>query len=163
MTHSKIEHYGPLVGRSLLALLFILSGIGILTNIPATAGYYASLGIPLATLVAVLILIVKLASSTMLVTGIHAREGAWALVVFTVLATLVAHTGEGQMISALKNLAIVGGLLMVIVHGPGPVSWGEKCMCPLCKKKNGAVGAVGSACNCGHCDACRKAKANTSS
>ena len=134
MTHSKIQHYGPVIGRVLLALLFIISGFGILTGISGTAGYYASIGIPLASLAAILVLVVKIGGGLMVALGAHAREGAWALIIFTGIATLIAHTGEGQMVAALKNLAIMGGLLMVAVYGPGPLSVQDKCPCPPCKK-----------------------------
>ena len=158
MTHTKIQHYGPLVGRVLLALLFVVSGFGMLTNISGTAGYFASIGIPLAGLVVILVILVKFAASAMLILGIHAREGAWALIVFTALTIFIAHTGEGQMVMALKNVSIIGGLLMVAVHGAGPVSLADKCPCPKCKAKH-KVSAAGGVCNCGNCEECRKAKA----
>ncbi len=153
--HSTVAHYGPLVGRVLLVLLFLVSAYGILTNFSGTAGFYASVGIPLATAAAVLVLIIKIGGSLMVATGIHARLGAWALIVFIILATLVAHIGEGQLINALKNVSIIGGLLLVAVNGAGPLSLGHKCPCPMCKKASTA----GGACNCGVCDECRAARA----
>lgn len=132
MTHSKIHKYAPLIGRILLSLLFIVSGFGILMGISGTAGYYASVGIPMAGIVVLLVILIKIGGGLMVATGIHAKEGAWALILFTALATLVAHTGEGQMINALKNLAIIGGLLMIATHGAGAHSLGHKCPCPRC-------------------------------
>lgn len=159
MSHSKIRHYGPLVGRILLVLLFLVSGFGILMNIGGTANFYTSLGIPMAVAAAIIVLIVKLGGSLMVATGIHAREGAWALLGFTLIATLVAHTGEGQLTMALKNISIMGGLLLVAVYGAGPLSLEKKCPCPRCKKKaNYETSPAGGACNCGECDACRAAK-----
>lgn len=155
MTHSKIEHYGPLVGRVLLVLLFLVSAIGILTNFSGTAGFYASLGIPVATAAVVLVLIIKILGSLMVATGMHAREGAWALIVFVIFATLIGHTGEGQLIAALKNISIIGGLLMVATYGAGPLSLRDKCPCPKCKASKPAI--AGGACNCGTCDECRAA------
>ena len=143
MTHSKIQHYGPVVGRSLLALLFIVTGLGILTNIPATAGYYTTLGIPAAALVAIVVLLIKLGAGGMLVAGVHAREAAWVLIVFVIGTILIAHTGQGQLIPFLKNLAIIGGLLLIAVHGAGPISWEKKCPCPVCKAKRGESSSAG--------------------
>jgi len=162
MTHSKIQHYGPLVARVLLALLFIVSGAGVLMNLSGTASYFAALGIPMAMIVAILVVIVKIGGGLMLATGIHAKEGAWALIVFTVLATLIGHTGDGQLVPALKNLSIVGGLLMVVIYGSGPLTWAKKCPCPKCKVANRAeTSAAGGVCNCGNCPECREAKADS--
>lgn len=159
MSHSKIRHYGPLIGRVLLALLFIVSGFGILMNIGGTANFYTSIGIPMAMIAAIVVLVVKIGGGLMVATGLHAREGAWALIIFTLIATLVAHTGEGQLSAALKNLSVIGGLLMVAVYGAGPMSLEKKCPCPRCKKKvDYQVSAAGGACNCGTCPECQASK-----
>ena len=159
MTHSKVMKYAPLVGRVLIGLLFLISGFGILMNISGTAGFYASIGIPMAMVAAIIVMAIKIGGSLMIITGMHARTGAWALLVFTVLATLIGHTGEGQMVMALKNLSIVGGLLYVIAYGSGAFSLADKCPCPKCKEKKASVSAAGGVCNCGNCNECRKAKA----
>jgi len=156
MTHSKIFSYGPLAARLLLALLFLVSGFGMLTNFGGTVGYFSTVGIPIAALAVVLVLIVKLGGGLMVATGIHAKEGAWALIVFTLLTIVIAHIGEGQMINALKNLAIVGGLLMIALGGPGPMNWSKKCPCPRCKhgKAAGGVCQPAGMCMCGTCEEC---------
>jgi uncharacterized membrane protein YphA (DoxX/SURF4 family) len=41
--------------------------------------------------------------------------------VFTVLATLFFHLGPGQLVNALKNVAIIGGLLYLAAAGPGSI------------------------------------------
>lgn len=133
MTHSKIYSYGPLTARLLIAALFLISGFGMLMHFSGTVAYFVSLGIPVATLALIIVLAVKLGGGLMVATGIHAREGAWALIVFTLLTIVIAHIGEGQMVNALKNLAIVGGLLMIALGGPGPMSFAHKCPCPRCK------------------------------
>lgn len=159
MTHSKIYSYGPLIARLLVALLFVVSGFGMLMNFGGTVGYFASMGIPMAAVALVLVLLAKIGGGLMVATGIHAREGAWALIAFTLVATVLAHTGEGQLTSALKNLAIVGGLLMIALGGPGSMSLAKKCPCPHCKK-DGAMGAVckpkgmTDMCMCGVCEEC---------
>lgn len=153
MIHSKIKHYGPLVARLLLALIFLVSAYGILTNFSATADFYAQIGIPLATLSVLLVLVVKIGGSLSIITGIHSRVGAWALIIFTLATIFVAHTSADQLMQALKNLAIVGGLLMIAVNGTGPLSMSHKCPCPKCK--GGKTDVAGGVCNCGNCDECR--------
>ncbi|MDP2650167.1 MAG: DoxX family protein [bacterium] len=132
------------VARVLLVLLFAVTGFGILTNMAGTAGFYASLGIPAAMAVVVLVLIVKFVGIFTVATGIHAREGAWALIAFVVFATLIAHTAPGEMVNALKNLSIVGGLLLVAIYGAGPMSLAKHCPCPACKAKHGGGSGAGS-------------------
>lgn len=127
MTHeSTFSRYAPLVARVSLALLFIVSGIGVLLDLTGTAGFYASLGLPVPLLTALLVGVVKVVGGVMVATGFHARIGAGALLIFTGLTTLIAHTGEGQLMPALKNLSVMGGFLLVIVYGPGPLSFSLK-------------------------------------
>lgn len=142
------KKYLPLVGRIGLALLFLVSGFGFLTNFAGTAGYFTSLGLPAASVLLVLVIIVKIGGGLSLITGWHAREGALALVVFTALATVIGHSNIGdqmQLIQALKNLAIIGGLFQVIVNGPGPLSIG--CSGPCCK---GTCEGGTCSCDCSH-------------
>ncbi|PCI28573.1 LysR family transcriptional regulator [Candidatus Kaiserbacteria bacterium] len=156
MIHSKIQHYGPLVGRVLLALLFLVSAFGMLTNFGATASYFGSIGIPMATIAVLVALTVKIGGGLMVALGVHARVGAMALIGFTLATIFFAHLGAGQMIPALKNLAIVGGLLLIVVNGAGSMSLRDKCPCPRCKGSK--MSAAGGVCNCGYCEACLAAK-----
>ncbi len=156
MIHSKIKSHGPLVGRVLLALLFLVSAFGMLTNFAATVSYFGSIGIPMATIAMLVVLAMKIGGGLMVALGVHAREGAMILILFTLGTILFAHLGAGQMIPALKNLAIVGGLLLVAAHGAGPMSLKDKCPCPRCKGSK--MSAAGGVCNCGFCEACLAAK-----
>lgn len=157
MTHSKVQHYGPLVGRVLIALLFLVSGFQMLTHFSSTAENFASVGVPFAVLALVIVLIVKLGGGLMLATGVHAREAAWALILFTLVTIVAAHLGEGQLIQALKNLAIIGGLLGIVVNGAGGFTLAKKCPCPRCKRtgtRSGGVCKPEGMCMCGTCETC---------
>jgi putative oxidoreductase len=141
---SSLHSYLVVVARVLLVLVFVISGYGFLTSISGTTGYFASLGVPLATAAVILVLIVKFVGSFAVATGIHAKSGAWALIGFVIIATLLAHTSEGEMMNALKNLSIIGGLLLVALYGAGPMSLEKHCPCPMCKAKHGGGSTVRS-------------------
>lgn len=117
-------------GRVLLALMFVMAGFGKLTNIAGTAGYIASAGLPLPSVLAVLAGLLELVAGIALVVGYHARWAALALALFTLLAAAFFHqfwavAPQQQMIQQLmfmKNLSVAGGMLMVAALGAGPLS-----------------------------------------
>lgn len=108
-----LRSYGIVLARVLLGLLFIVSGFGVAFDIAGTATAYAAMGIPMATAAAILAAIIKIGGGLAVALGIYARIGAWALIAFTIIATLLAHIGEGQLPAALKNLSVVGGFLLI--------------------------------------------------
>ena len=125
-----LNRFGPLAGRLLIALIFVLSGFGKITGFEGTVGYIASKGLPLPQLAAIGAIIVELGGGIMLVAGWKARWAAAAMFVFTVAAALIFHDfwavpadqAQDQMIHFLKNISMAGGLLYVVVHGSGPLS-----------------------------------------
>lgn len=125
--------HGPLAlsGRILLALIFLMSGVG--NKIPNFSGvtqYMASEGVPAPQLLLAGAIAFLVVGSASLILGFQARIGATLLLVFLVLATYYFHdfwTMEGevvqqQTIQFLKNLGLMGAMLLVIVNGPGPWS-----------------------------------------
>ena len=125
-----VRMYGPLVGRVLLALIFIISGFGKLIGFAGTVGYIQSVGLPVPQLAAVIAIVVELGGGIMLVVGWKARWAAAALFIFTFLAGILFHAfwsspGDQammQQIQFMKNLAIMGGMLYIVVYGSGPLS-----------------------------------------
>ena len=114
-----------LLGRILLAVIFLLSGFGKLTAISGTAAYFGGLGLPLPTVTAVVVGLIELLGGLAILVGFQTRAAAWVLAVFTVATGLVAHTGwadQMQMIQFLKNLAITGGFLLLASSGAGAYS-----------------------------------------
>ncbi|RVA23138.1 DoxX family protein [Mesorhizobium sp. M7A.F.Ca.US.001.01.1.1] len=114
-----------LLGRVLLAVIFLLSGYGKLTALTGTAGYFGSLGLPLPTVTATVVGLIELLGGLAILVGFKTRIVAWVLAVFTVATGLVAHTGwadQMQMIQFLKNLAIAGGFLVLASSGAGAYS-----------------------------------------
>ena len=118
-----------LVGRILLAALFLPAGIGKLTGFAGTVGYITSVGLPLPQVAAAIALVVEIVGGIALITGFGTRFAALALAVFTVVASVFFHNywavpAEQQMIQQLmffKNIAVVGGLLTLAAWGAG--SW----------------------------------------
>jgi len=127
---SQFQPWGLLLGRLLLAYIFVLSGYGKIVGFAGAAGYMAKYGMPMIEPLLVGSIIVELGASLMLVVGWKARWAACALFLFTLLATLIFHAywtvppeqAYGQMIQFQKNLAIMGGMLFVFFCGPGRFS-----------------------------------------
>lgn len=117
-----------LLGRILLALIFLVSGFGKIGGWEQTAGYMASKGMPLIPLFLFAAIAIEIGGGLFVLTGRMARVGALALVVFLIPTTLIFHNFwamEGMerqlnMVMFMKNLAIMGGLLMVAAYEAGP-------------------------------------------
>lgn len=115
-----MKSYTALIGRILLAALFLRAGINHLINFSGTQQAIASQGLPATGLLAILTVIVLIVGSLSVILGFKAHLGAWLLIGFLIPATLVFHLSE--MTEFLKNVALIGGLLMVVAYGPGPIS-----------------------------------------
>lgn len=116
-----LEKITPLLGRIALAAIFLMSGLRKLANFSGTAEYMSNKGsmiLPEVFLVGAIILL--LFGSISLLLGFKTRYGVVALITFLIPATLIFHSDfPGEMINFMKNVAILGGLLMVAANGPG--------------------------------------------
>lgn len=114
-----------LVSRILLSILFIPAGFAKLTAIGGTAGYFASKGLPLPTITAVIVGLVELLGGLAVLVGFQTRYAAVLLGVFTIGAALVGHLvpwDQANQINFYKNLAIAGGFFVLAQHGAGALS-----------------------------------------
>ena len=114
-----------LAGRALLSIIFILAGFAKLTAISGTAGWFASIGLPLPTVTTVVVGLVELAAGIAILVGFQTRIAAIVLGLFTLAATAIAHTDfadQVQMMFLQKNLAIAGGLFVLAAFGAGALS-----------------------------------------
>jgi putative oxidoreductase len=126
----KLERYLPLVGRLLLAQIFLASGLNKIGAWEQTAGYMASKGMPLVPLFLIAAIVFEVGGGLSIAIGYKARLGAAALIAFLIPVSLIFHnfwTYEGmerqvQMIMFMKNLAIMGGLAVLAGSGAGPLS-----------------------------------------
>jgi putative oxidoreductase len=119
----------PVIGRILLATIFVFSGFGKLLAPAATIGYIQSTGLPLASLGLAAAIIVELGGGLLLALGYKTRLVAAVLAVFSVVTGLIFHSALGdqnQLIHFLKNLAMAGGLLQVAAFGAGAYSLDAK-------------------------------------
>lgn len=127
---NTLQNPFSLVGRLLLALLFIPAGISKISGFEGTVGYIASVGLPLPMLAAIGTIALEIGAGLMLAVGWKARWAALALAGFTLLATFLFHNFWAmpadkafvQQLMFFKNIAVVGGLLVVTAFGAGRLS-----------------------------------------
>lgn len=127
---NALQNFSVLVGRILLALIFVLSGFGKITGFAGTAAYMASKGLPMAEILLVPTILIELGGGLMLIFGYRTRLAAAVLFLFLIPVTLVFHNfwaapaaeAQMQMINFMKNLAIMGGMLCITAFGAGRYS-----------------------------------------
>ncbi len=114
--------YFDLVGRVLIAALFVLSGWGKIGGYAATQGYMQSAGVPGGLLPAVILL--ELGGGIAIVAGLYTQTVALLLAGFSILAALLFHASADQVqqIMFLKNLGLAGGFLLLAANGAGRLS-----------------------------------------
>ena len=117
-----IDDVLALTGRLFVAIIFLASAFGKITNFDGTLQFMDSHGMPAANLLCVGAILVEALGAVALILGYKTRWGAAALAAFLVAATWIFHTAPDQRIQLLKNLAILGGLLNLIAQGPGNIS-----------------------------------------
>lgn len=113
------------VSRVLLAALFLIAGIGKLSAPAGTMAYIAAAGLPVPTASYIVALLIEVGGGVLLILGYRARLVAAVMAVFAIVTALVFHSAlgdAGQQVNFLKNLAIAGGLLQIVVNGAGAYS-----------------------------------------
>jgi putative oxidoreductase len=122
---SAFNDIALLIGRILIAALFLVAAYNKLKGLGGTTAYFTKLGVPGPSIAAPLVAIFELLVGVLILVGFKTRLVALVVAVFVVVAALIAHTnfGDGNQLNHfLKNLAIAGGLLALFVSGAGAFS-----------------------------------------
>ena len=128
-----MQKFLPLIGRVLLALIFIIAGFHKITGFAGTAEMMTGRGLPLPQVLLAATILIELGGGLMILLGWHARWAALAIFLFLIPTTLIFHAYwsvdpsqplmvKNQMNQFMKNLAIMGGMLYVVAYGSGPFS-----------------------------------------
>lgn len=131
---ASLQNPLSLIGRILLALLFVPAGFGKLVGFAGTVGYIASKGVPLPELAAAAAIGVELGLGMLLLIGWQTRWAALGIAFFTFVISFIFHNFWGvpadqvvqQQQAFFKNIAVVGGLLTVAAWGAGAWSFDGK-------------------------------------
>ena len=120
----SLRKIGALLGRIMLAYIFVQSGIEKILGPADTMRYMVGGGLPrsLVPELFVLSVVVELLGGLMLILGWYAELAALIISIWMIPVTIIFHVATGDTVYWEKNLAIVGGLLMVAALGPGGFS-----------------------------------------
>ncbi|MDM0007054.1 DoxX family protein [Variovorax sp. J22G73] len=124
MTTNEQNSRWVLAARVLMAVIFLVAGVRKLMTYGATLGYFAKLGIPMAEVVLPLTIALEVGGGLLLVAGWRVQWVAGALAVFTLATAFTAHAFwaadaaqfAGQLNNFLKNVAMVGGFVLLIAQ-----------------------------------------------
>lgn len=119
--NDALRYLAPL-GRLLLVVIFIQSGIGKITNYAGTQGYMEAMGVP--SMLLPLVIILEVLGGLAILVGWQARWIALLMAGFAILSAFIFHPygDPEQQVNFMKNIAIAGGFLMIAGHGPGALS-----------------------------------------
>ena len=132
--HNKLQDPLALVGRILLALMFVLAGASKIGDYAGTVGYMAAYHVPMPNVLAVSTIALELGGGLALVFGQYTRWAALALGLFTLLASFIFHPfwavpADQAMVTNLlfmKNISVAGGMFVLAAFGAGAFSLDAK-------------------------------------
>jgi putative oxidoreductase len=124
----------PLAGRLMMTYIFATSGIGKIFDWPGNVAYMGTRHLPMIPVLLAAAMVIEVAGSLCLVTGYQARVAAFVMFWYTTAVTVLFHNylASSAMMAGMqethfrKNLAIMGGLLMLAYSGPGKWALGNK-------------------------------------
>lgn len=134
MDRETMRDASALIGRIFLAAIFLISAYTKVTDWHGMYNMMEHRGMPLVEIFLIAALALEGLGSLSVLLGFKSRLGALALVAFLVPTTFIFHNfwtlpadqQSLQTVMFLKNLAIIGGLLMLAAHGPGRFSFDKE-------------------------------------
>ena len=120
-------HIVEILGRLLLAAIFLINGIGKIFNYEGTIQYMENFDVPGYLIIPAIT--VEILFPILLIIGYYTKFSALVLSLFTLALAVIFHTefsNQIQLMSFLKNIAIAGGFLIIFVYGPGKYSIDHK-------------------------------------
>ena len=122
------------IGRLLIVYIFATSGIAKVFDWSGNVQYMSTRHLPLIPVLLAIAMLIEIVGSICLITGLYARAAAFVMFLYLTAVTVVFHNYwafSGMLAGAQethfrKNLAIMGGLLMIAAQGPGKWALGRK-------------------------------------
>ena len=121
--------YLPLAARICLCLIFLKAGISHSLDFNTTVEMMTNKGLPIANILLLFTVVFQLLGGVSLLLGYKVKIGSVLLILFLIPATIVFHNplaDPNQINNFLKNIGLIGGLLMVIYTGSGALSIEEQ-------------------------------------
>lgn len=114
-----------LIGRFLIAPIFLLSGVGKITGSATYLGYIEAFGLPFPMLALAAAIVIEIVGGALLIAGYRTRAVALILALFSLATAAIFHSNFGdqnEFIHFWKNVAMAGGLLQLLAFGAGRLS-----------------------------------------
>ncbi len=115
-----IQKHSSFVGRLFISIIFLAAGLNKITTYDSTARYMDAMGVPSILLPAVIL--VEVLGAAAIIIGYQTRLVAFMLAGFSLLSAVLFHLDFADQMQAtmfMKNVAIAGGFLFLVAHGPG--------------------------------------------
>ena len=116
-----------LIGRILISSVFLISGFNKINQYDGTIEWMQSFGVPGILIIPAILL--EIIGSLMIIIGYKTRVIATLFSIFCIILAIIFHndfSDQMQLVSFLKNLALAGGFLFLVVSGPGKISLDKK-------------------------------------
>ena len=118
--------YLPLAARVCLSLIFLKAGISHILGYSSTVSMMTEKGLPIPSILLIFTIIFQLLGSLSLLLGYKVQIGSILLILFLIPASFAFHNPATDINGFLKNIGLIGGLLMVMYAGAGALSLDEK-------------------------------------
>lgn len=126
---AKLTSVASLTGRILISPIFLLSGVGKITNSATYLGYIGAFGLPFPVPALALAILIEIVGGLALIVGYKVRLVGMALAAFCLVTAAVFHSdfsNQNEFLQFWKNVAIAGGLLQLTAFGAGRLSFDAK-------------------------------------